>query len=39
MKKLIEKMEEFLEENKFEKIILDKEEIKVIVEYYNRKGE
>ena len=38
MKKLIEKMEEFLEENKFEKIILDKE-VKVIVEYYNRKGE
>lgn len=38
MKRIIEKLEDFIESN-FEKVVLDKEEVKTIIEYYNSKGE
>lgn len=38
MEKLIKKLENFLYSD-FVKIILDKEEVKTIIEYYNNKGE
>lgn len=38
MERLVEKLEDFLESN-FVKVILDKEEVKTIIEYFKSKGE
>ena len=39
MKEIIEKMRNFLSDSRYVKIILSKEEVKTIIEYYKKKGE
>lgn len=39
MKEIIEKMKNFLLDDRYVKIILGKEEVKTIIEYYKKKGE
>lgn len=39
MKEIVEKMRNFLSDSRYVKIILDKEEVKTIIEYYKKKGE
>lgn len=39
MKEIIEKMRNFLSDDRYVKIILGKEEVKTIIEYYKKKGE
>lgn len=39
MKEIVEKMRNFLSDSRYVKIILGKEEVKTIIEYYKKKGE